>query len=110
MELLRSDNQIDVWQTIDQFAPAALRHATHETEDDIGSIPPDFGGDAVHLVDCFLLCVVANAAGIQQDDVSRRFRSGHGISLGDELSTDSFAVTLVHLATVRLDVNTGHSC
>ena len=108
MKFLRADDQIDVGQLVNQLLSAALRHATHETEDDIGPMAADLGGDILHFADGFLLRHVAHAARVEQDDVGDRFGGGQGIALGHELGGDGLRIALVHLATVGLDVNTGH--
>ena len=108
MKFLRAEDEIHVRQFIDQFLPAALRHATHEADDLVALLAARRADEVLHLADGLLLGHVAHAAGVEQDDVGGAFGLGEGIALGDELRGDGFAVALVHLATVSFDENTGH--
>jgi hypothetical protein len=108
MEFLRADDQIDIGQLIEETLAAALGHATHETQDDIGAVAADIGSDVLHFADGFLLRHVAYAARIQQDDIGDRFGRSQGVAFGHELGRDRFRIALVHLATVSLDIDAGH--
>jgi hypothetical protein len=108
MEFLGADDQIDIGQLIDQTLSAALGHATHETQNDIGPVAADVGGDILHFADGFLFRHIAHAASIQQDDIGHRLGRGQGIALGHELGRDRFRIALIHLATVSLDIDAGH--
>ena len=108
MKFLRADHEIHVRQAINQFLTPALRHATQETEHDVGPVLPDVAGDILHLVDGLLLRVVAHAARVEQHDIRDVLRGRERVALGDELRGDSFAVALVHLATVSFDINARH--
>jgi hypothetical protein len=107
MELLRAQDQIHVGHLFDERLAAALGHATHEAKNLAGSIfcLADDGG---HLTNCLLLREVPDGAGVDKHDVGDMFRTGQGISPGRELRGDGFAVALVHLTTVSLDINTRH--
>jgi hypothetical protein len=87
----------------------ALGHAAHEAEHDVGTVLPDIGGEGRHFADGFALGHVAHRAGVEQDDIRPVFRGRERVALGHELCGHGLAVALVHLATVGLDVNAGHS-
>ena len=110
MKFLRAEHQVDVRQLVDEFLPAALRHATHETENDVGRACADVCRSRF----CILLIAFCSAISrtlqvLSKMTSARRLGWGQGIALGDELSGDRFAVALVHLATVGLNENTGHT-
>ena len=107
MKLLRADHEVRS-RHLDQFRAAALRHASEETEDRIRAALLRFRGDVLHFADGLLLRLVADAAGVQQDDVGAGFRIHERIAFGDELRGDCFGVALVHLAAIRLNENTRH--
>ena len=108
MKFLRADDEVNIRQAVNQLLAAALRHAAHETEDDVGPVLADVAGDVLHLVDGLLLGIVAHAAGVEQHDVRDVFGRGEGVAFGDELRGDGFAVALVHLATVGFDIDARH--
>ena len=56
----------------------------------------------------FLLRLVADRAGIQENDVGIVFRVHHGVALTAEHCGDGFGVALVHLAPVGFDVDPVH--
>ena len=108
MKLLRAQNQIHVRQPVNQFLSAALRHATHETEDDLGAGAADFRREVFHFSERLLFREVAHAARVEQNHVRHGFGRREGVTLGHELRGHGFAVALVHLATVGFDVNARH--
>ena len=108
MKFLRAYDEIHVRQPINQFLPTALRHATEKTEHDIGAVLADVAGNVLHLVDGFLLGVVAHAAGVEEHDVCDVLGSRECVALRHELRGNGLTVALVHLATVGFDVNTRH--
>jgi hypothetical protein len=69
MKFLSAEHEVDIRKFIDQFATAALGHATHETEDDIRTAAADFGRDILHFGEGFLLGEIAHATGVEEDDV-----------------------------------------
>ena len=108
MKLLRAEYEVNIRQAINQFLAATLRHAAHESEDDVGAILAYLSRDVLHLVDGFLLGVIAHAASVEQHHIRDVFGRGECVALGDELSGDGFAVALVHLATVSFDIDARH--
>ena len=108
MKFLRADDQVDVRQAVDEFPSTALGHAAEEAEDDVGAVASEVADEGGHFADGLLLGEIADAAGVEQDDVGHVLGRGEGVALGDELGGDGFAVALVHLATVGLDVNARH--
>ena len=73
-----------------------------------GAILAGLADERGHFAEGLLLGHVADAAGIEEDDIRDVLGGGEGIALGDELSGDGFAVAFIHLAAVRFDVNTRH--
>ena len=108
VELLRAKHEVHVGEAVDQFAAPALGHAAHEAEDLVRPFPAGVAHEVPHLLDGLLLGEIPDGAGVEQDDVRRALGTGEGIALGHELGGDGFAVALVHLATVGLDVDAGH--
>src|SRR5258707_56764 len=98
VELLRADNQIDIGQAVEQLAPAALSHATEETEDHIRPAAAHFRRDVLHFAKSLLFSGVAHAASIEENDFRSRLGSRQRVALGNKLSGDLFGVTLIHLA------------
>jgi len=87
---------------------AALRHASHEPQDDIGTIGPNIRGDSRHFAERLLFSHITDTARIEKDNVRGGFGGGEPVAFGDELSRDLLGVALVHLATVGFDVNARH--
>ncbi len=108
MEFLGADHQVHVGQAVDQFLSPALRHAAHETEHHVGPAAAEFRCQGLHLAKSLFFGRIAHAASVEQDDVGGGLRRRQGVALGDELSGDLFGVALIHLATVRFDIDTRH--
>ena len=108
MKLLRAEDEVHVRQPVDQLAPAALGHATHEPEHDVRAAAANVGCEVLHLVERLLLRHVAHTAGVEQDHVRDVFRGRQVVTPGQELRGDGFAVPLIHLATVGFDIDTRH--
>src|SRR5262249_53423132 len=108
MKFLCADDEVNVGQPVDQFLSAALRHATEKTEHDVGTVPSCFRGNVLHFSQRLLFSEVAHAASVEQDHIGGGLGQREGVAARDELSRDGFAVALVHLATISLDVNAGH--
>ncbi len=108
MKFLRAEDQIHVRQFINQFLPAALRHAAHETEHDVRPVLAHVRRDVLHFADGLLFREIAHAARVEQNHVGGVFRRRERPALGDELGSDGLAVALVHLASVGFDENAWH--
>ena len=108
MKLLCAEDQIHVRQPVNEFLSAALRHAPHETEHDVGTAAADIGGEVFHFPEGLLFRQIAHAARVEQDHIRHGFGRRERVALGHELRGDGFAVALVHLATVGFDINTRH--
>ncbi len=109
MEFLRAEHQVYVGQPVNQFASAALRHATQESEQLSRPLLARLAGQRGHFSERLLLGHVAHRAGVEQDYIRDVFGPRQRIALGHELRGDRFAVALVHLATVSFNVNTRHT-
>ena len=109
MKFLRAEDQVHVRQTVNQFLSAALGHAPRKPSMTSGRLRRISAADILHFVQRLLLREIPHAARVQQDDIGGGFPGGEVIALGDELGGDGFAVALVHLASVGLDVNTRHN-
>ena len=108
MELLRAQDQVQVWKPVNQFAAATLGHATHDPQDDMGPVPSGLRDQVLHFTERLGLRAIPDAARVEQNDVRGRFGGGQAIPFRDELSGNCFGVALIHLASVGFDENTGH--
>ena len=86
-----------------------LRHAAHVAQHHVGSVPFQGGGKISHFSHRFLLCLIADATGVQEHDIGLMFRRHHGVALGTQLRCHGFGVALVHLAPVSFDIHVGHA-
>ena len=107
MELLRADDEVDVRQAIEQFGAAVLRHAAEDPEDEVRLLLLP-RREVAGLADGLLLGGVAHAAGIEQEHIAIVLIRHDAITPGTQQRRDGFAVALVHLAAVGLDVNPVH--
>ena len=62
------------------------------------------------LLQAFCSAISRTLHVLSRIDIGGGLGRGQGIALGHELRGDGFAVALVHLATVGLDVNARHLC
>ncbi len=108
MKLLRANHQVHVRQPVNQLLPAGLGHAAHEAKHHVGPAPAGFGNHVFHLPQCFLFGRIPHAAGVEQNHVGGGLGRSEGVALRDELGGDGFAVPLIHLASVGLDINARH--
>ena len=69
MRLLGAEHQVHVGQLVDEFAAAALRHASEESEDLLAPEFPIRADDILHAAQGLLLGHVADTASVQQHDV-----------------------------------------
>ena len=72
MKFLRADDEVDMRQAGEKRVAARLRHAAEKTEDDFRPALRDLAEHS-HLSERLLIRHVANAAGIEEDDVRLRF-------------------------------------
>jgi hypothetical protein len=107
MKFLGPCNEVQVRQTVNKFRPPILRHATQDTEDEVWvlTLSP---GKMPCLSDSFLLRLVSNAARIKQDYVRIVLMLNDGITTVAQVTGDLLGVTLIHLASVGLDVDAVH--
>src|SRR5688572_332570 len=91
-----------------QLLAPALRHATHETKDNLRPFAFNLAHEVLHLADGLLLRLIAHTACIQEDDIRYLLGGCERISFGDKLSGDSFRVALVHLTAISFNENAGH--
>ena len=107
VEFLGADDQVHVGQLVEQRDPAVLRHAAEDPEDEVGVflLPRE---DVAGLADGLLLGGVPDRAGVEQEDVAVVLRPDNPVTPGAQHRRDSFAVALVHLAPVSLEVDAVH--
>ena len=108
MELLGANDEVHVRQAVNQPLPTALGHAAHKAEDGVGTAPAGLGDHVLHLPKRLLLRQIAHAASVEQDHVGSRLGRSEGVALRNELGSNGFAVPLIHLAPVGLDINARH--
>ena len=104
VKFLRADDQVEVGQLFEQRRPAVLRHATEDPEHEVRLLPLALL-EVTRLADRLLLGRVAHAAGVEQQDVAVVLVRHDPIAPGTQHRRDRFAVALVHLTTVRFDVD-----
>jgi hypothetical protein len=108
MEFLGPDDEVNVWQAVEQFLTAALGHAAHEAEYQSGTTPTRIGDQRLHFVQRLLFSHVPHTAGVQENDIGGGLRMRECIPAGDQLGGYRLTVALIHLASVSFDVNTRH--
>ena len=108
MEFLRSQNEVDVRELVDERLTSALRHTTHEPENGVRTASARFCRHAMHLTNRFLLSLIANTAGIQQDDIRLLFRRSQLVAFCYQLRGNGLGIPLVHLAAISLDKYARH--
>jgi transposase-like protein len=107
VEFLRADDEVDVGRGFEEGFAARLRHAAEVAEHEVRAFFAELAEHA-HFADRFLLRHVADAAGVEQDDIGVRFVGDHAVAAFGEHFRNLFGIALVHLAAVGLDVNAGH--
>src|SRR5438105_10723262 len=107
MKFLGAENEFDAGH-LEKFGAAALGHATHEAERLAGPAAAGFDGEILHAAESLLLGGIAHTAGVEENDVGKSFTRGESIAASGQLSGDSFAIALIHLATVSFDKNARH--
>lgn len=80
MAFLSADDEVDIGQTFDQFGATTLGHAPHEAEDDIGAFLSHLIGEGSHFAEGLLFGHVADAAGIEENDIRGDLGRGEGIA------------------------------
>ena len=107
VELLGSDDEIEIRQLLQQRRPAVLRHAAEDPEHEVRlTFLPLL--QVAGLPDRLLLGRITHAAGVQQQDVAFVLVGNDAVTAGAQHRRDSLAVALVHLAAVGLDVDAVH--
>jgi len=95
---LRSRDEVEMRDFFEELVAAALRHATHHPEDDVGVVFPVLA-EVAHVPKRLLLGLIPDRAGIHEDDIGviglRRDRE----AALDEHLGDLLGVALVHLAS-----------
>lgn len=107
VELLGSDDQIQIRQLFQQRRPAVLRHAAEDPEHEVRlAFLPLL--QVAGLSNRFLLGRVPYAAGVQKQDIAIVLVGHDAVTAGTQHRRDSLAVALVHLAAVGLDMDAIH--
>src|SRR6476660_497277 len=107
MKFLCAHDQIQMRYRGEERVATSLRHATKKTEDRLRTKFCDLTQHS-HFAKRLLLGHVADAAGIEQDDVSIGFAGGALITAFEQRMRDLFRIALVHLAAVGFDEKFRH--
>ena len=99
VEFLRAHDEVHVGEAVEQAGSAVLRHASENSEDEVG-IPAPALLRLAGLADGLLLRGVAHAAGIQQEHVAIVLGAHDPVAAGAQHRRHGLAVPLVHLAAV----------
>lgn len=91
----------------EQGVSTGLSHAAEVAQNEVGFFAAELAEEA-HLADRLLLRHIPNAAGVEQDHVGIGFPFGQTISTFGEHGRNLLRVSLVHLATIGLDIKAGH--
>ena len=102
MEFLGAYDQVEIGKAVDKAFAPVLSHTAHDPEDEsrVFSFP---GRHITGFANGLLFCLVADAAGIEQNDVGLVFMVHDGIASLLKLEGNGFGIPLVHLTAVRLD-------
>src|SRR4051794_16083602 len=108
MEFLETDDGSHVWYFLWVRGAAGLSRASEKAKLDFW---PLFRNAAKHshFANRFLIGHVADAAGVEQNNVSFVFGHHPLIAPRDERMRDVLGIALVHLATVSFDEKRGHA-
>ena len=107
MEFLGSHDQIDMGRIFEEGVATGLSHAAEVAQNEVGFFAAELAKKS-HLADRLLLRHIANAAGVEQDHVGIGFHFGQTISTFGEHGRNLLRVSLVHLATIGLNIKAGH--
>ena len=104
VQLPGTKHEIKMRKLVQQFISKTLRHAAERSDNEIGILRLEF----FHIADLALRLafrLLANTAGIEQQDVGFLLDIDHRMTGFDQHSGQRFGVALVHLATVGLDMD-----
>ena len=99
---VRTDDEVDVLRALEQPRAEPLRHAPGDAQHRVGlHVPLELAEPPDHA----LLGVIADRAGVDEDDVRPVRALDRRVADGRELPEHQLGVAHVHLAAVRLDVD-----
>src|SRR5437879_12113574 len=96
MKLLRANNEVDMWQILEERSAAHLCHAAKKTKNNVWPLVGD-AAEHSHFAERLLIGHVANAAGIQQHHVRFLLAVGAFVAAGDERKRASFRARSPHV-------------
>src|SRR5438132_13317887 len=99
MKLLRANNEVDMWQILEERSAARLCHAAKKTKNNVWPLVGD-ASEHSHFAERILVGHVANAAGVQQHHVSFLLAFGAFVATGDQRIRDLFRVDFSDMAAV----------
>ena len=107
MKFLRAHHEVHMRQASQKRVPSRLRHASEKSEDDFRPALRDLAKHP-HFPERLLLRHVANAAGVEEDDIRFGLMRRAFITTRDQRVSDLFGVALIHLAAVGFDEEFRH--
>ncbi len=107
IEFSRSTHQIDLWMAAKEIKSITLGHATDHAQNEFFSRALSSSDDADAAVR-LLLGLLANRAGIEEDDLCILGSGDERVSKGAQLTLDEFAVEFVHLAAECFEIDGQH--
>ena len=107
VKLLRTDDQIQIRQAINQRRAAILRHAAQDANLETRLLPLALR-QVSRFADRLLLRLIAHATGIEQNHVCIELIVHHGVTAIAQGHGDLLAVPLVHLTSVGFNIDAIH--
>ena len=104
VDLGRPRHEIDLRQPPEDLLTLGLRHAPENAQHEVGLLPLERLHEP-HLAERPFLSVRPHRAGVEQDHVGLFFPLDEAVPLRRQHPEDLLGIPLVHLATVRLEVN-----
>jgi len=104
VKLAGAEHEIEMRQLVQEFVAEPLRHAAERADDEVGVARLEL----LHITDLALglaLGLLADAAGVEEQNVRRLLGVDHGMARLDQHSGQRFGVALVHLAAVGFDMD-----
>ena len=102
-----ADDEVDERQLRHERVAQVLRHAAGQTELHVGA-PRLVARQVAEAADDALLGVLADGAGVEQNDVGARRIVGALVAVPAEVAEQQLGVRQIHLAAVGLDVDAAH--
>ena len=107
VKFLGADHQINMGNAVEERRSAGLGHAAQEPENHVRTLP-GHPSKHPHFAKRFLVCHVAHAAGVQQDDIGVLLAIHSLVTPLNQRIRDLLRIAFIHLAAVGFDEELGH--